>query len=81
MTISKNSKILDLTLAEYEVLKLFLNNKQMSISREYISNNTESMRWDSGDKSIDVIVSRIRQKITDDVKNPKYIKIYSWCWV
>jgi two-component system OmpR family response regulator len=74
MQIYKGSDILDLTLAEYEVLKLFLDKKQMVLSREYIANNVDSIKWDSSDKSIDVIIGRIRNKIDDKPKSPKYIK-------
>jgi two-component system OmpR family response regulator len=74
MLITHNSQTLDLTLAEYEILKLFLEKKQTVLSREYISNNVDSINWDSSDKSIDVIVGRIRHKIGDTVKNSKYIK-------
>lgn len=74
MTITKESILLDLTLAEYEILKLFLDKKQMVLSREYIANNVNAVSWSSSDKSIDVIVSRIRHKLGDDTKHPKYIK-------
>jgi len=74
MTISKDAEALDMTLAEYEILKLFLDKKQMVLSREYIANNVNSVRWESTDKSIDVIISRIRHKIKDSTKQPRYIK-------
>ena len=74
MTISKKSLILDLTLAEYEVLKLLLEKRQMVLSREYIANNVNAISWSSSDKSIDVIISRIRHKIGDNTKQAKYIK-------
>jgi len=74
MQISHNDKVLDLTLAEYEIFSILLSKKYTVVSRDYIVNSAESLRWDSGDRSIDVIVSRIRHKISDDPKNPKYIK-------
>lgn len=74
MAISQEGELLELTLAEYEILKLFLDKKQMVLSREYIANNVNSVRWESSDKSIDVIISRIRHKIGDNTKHPKYIK-------
>jgi len=74
MTISKDSVVLDLTLAEYEILKLFLDKRQMVISREYIANNVNAVSWSSSDRSIDVIISRIRHKLDDNTKHPKYIK-------
>ena len=74
MLISKNNQILDLTLAEYEILKLFLYKKQMVLSREYIANNIDAIKWESSDKSLDVIIGRIRHKLDDNPKKPQYIK-------
>jgi len=74
MSISKDNEYLELTLAEYEILKLFLAKKQMVLSREYIANNVNAISWSSSDKSIDVIISRIRHKLNDNTKYPKYIK-------
>lgn len=74
MQILKDGEVLDLTQAEYEILKLFIEKKEMVISREFIANNVEAINWDSSDRSIDVIVSRIRHKLNDNPKSPKYIK-------
>jgi two-component system OmpR family response regulator len=74
MQITKEGEVLDLTLAEYEIFTLFLEKKHQVISREYIVNSINAVKWESSDRSIDVIVGRIRSKIGDDTKNPKYIK-------
>ena len=74
MKISRKGKALDLTMAEYEIFSLLLEKKHQVVSREFIINTINAVRWESGERSIDVIVSRIRHKIGDDVKNPKYIK-------
>ena len=74
MLILKDKRPLDLTLAEYEILKIFIEKKEMVISREYIANTVNALQWDSSDRSIDVIISRIRHKLGDNSKNPKYIK-------
>lgn len=74
MHISKEGINLDLTLAEYEIFSLFLEKKHQVVSREFIVNSINAVRWESSDRSIDVIVGRIRQKIGDDSKNPLYIK-------
>ncbi len=66
MQIKKEGKILELTLAEYEILRLFILKKSVVISRDFIANNVDALGWDSGDRSIDVIISRIRQKIGSD---------------
>lgn len=74
MHITKEGDVLDLTLAEYEILALFLEKKHQVVSREYIVNSINAIKWESSDRSIDVIVGRIRAKIGDDTKNPKFIK-------
>lgn len=74
MQISKEGEMLDLTLAEYEIFSLFLDKKHQVVSREFIVNSINAVRWESSDRSIDVIVGRIRSKIGDDTKNPIYIK-------
>ena len=74
MLISKQGTALNLTLAEYEIFSLFLEKKHQVVSREFIVNSINALRWESSDRSIDVIVGRIRQKIGDNSKNPLYIK-------
>jgi two-component system OmpR family response regulator len=44
------------------------------VSREFIANSVESLRWESSDRSIDVIVSRIRLKIGDTARPPAMIR-------
>ena len=74
MIIMLDGNELDLTTAEYEVLKLFIQKAGFVLSRDYIANNVSTMRWDSGDKSIDVVISRIRKKLGDNPKQPLFIK-------
>lgn len=74
MQISKEDEVLDLTLAEYEIFALLLEKKHQVVSREFIVNTVNAVKWQSSDRSIDVIISRIRQKIGDDTRNPRYIK-------
>jgi len=72
--IFQNGKKLDLTMAEFEVLKMLLKHRGVAFSREMIADEASSIHWDSVDRTIDVIISRIRHKIGDNPKKPKYIK-------
>lgn len=74
MQITQDGEVLDLTLAEFEIFALLLEKKHQVVSREFIVNTVNAIKWESSDRSIDVIVSRIRHKIGDDIKDPKYIK-------
>lgn len=73
MQISKDGETLELTLAEYEMLSLLIKNSQKVISRDFIANNVNAISWESSDRSIDVLISRIRHKIEDDPKKPVFI--------
>ena len=49
-----------------------LKNKNAVVSREQIVNECDSIN-DSYSKSLDVIISRLRLKLQDDSKNPRYL--------
>lgn len=68
-----HDKILNLTNAEYGILKYLLQKEGHVVSREELIYNVEAINEDSTNKSIDVIVGRIRQKLDETPKNPKYI--------
>ena len=74
MQITQEGQVLDLTQAEYEIFALLLQKRHQVVSREFIANSIDAMRWESSDRSIDVIVSRLRHKIGDDPKNPRHIR-------
>ncbi len=68
----KNSE-LSLTKAEFGILKFLLNKEGSVISRDELIYNIDAINEDSTYKSIDVIIGRIRNKIGDNPKSPKYI--------
>jgi len=74
MQITQKGKVLDLTQAEYEIFALLLQKRHQVVSREFIAGSIDAMRWESSDRSIDVIVSRIRHKIGDDPRDPRFIR-------
>ncbi|MDR2100503.1 MAG: response regulator transcription factor [Campylobacteraceae bacterium] len=65
-------KPLTLTPAEYEILACLIQQHSFSLSREQLVYNCRSIK-DKGGKSLDVIIGRIRAKIGDSSKHPKYI--------
>lgn len=65
---------LSLTLAEYQIMALFLENKNQAFSRSDIANSISSHRFESGLESINVLIGRLRQKVEKDYKSPLYIK-------
>lgn len=61
------------TKAEYDIFAYLYEKEGIVVSREELLMNIESLNFQSGLKSIDVIMNRIRQKIGDESKNPKFI--------
>lgn len=65
---------LTLTTAEFELLGFLVRNHGKVLSRERIIEGTHDINWAAFDRSIDVLVSRLRQKLGDDPKRPTFIR-------
>ena len=71
--LKKDGAEINLARAEYDIFAFLFEREGFVISREDLLLNIDSVKFQSGIKSIDVIVGRIRQKIGDDPKNPRFI--------
>jgi DNA-binding response OmpR family regulator len=67
-------KELPLTTAEFELLGFLVRNHGKVLSRERIIEGTHDINWAAFDRSIDVLISRLRQKLGDDPKRPSFIR-------
>ncbi len=69
-----HGSLLDLTLKEYELLSLLLRNTGRVLKRDYLL----EVLWDNADsvasRVLDVHISKLREKIENDSRNPQYIK-------
>lgn len=65
---------LSLTSAEFELLGVLVRNRGRILSRDRIMDQTRGIDWDAFDRSIDVHISRLRQKLRDDPKHPEFIR-------
>jgi two-component system OmpR family response regulator len=65
MQIFYKGRPLDLTNAEYGILAYMIKKEGMVVSREDIIHNVSAINEDSSNKSIDVMVGRIRSKLGD----------------
>ena len=65
MQISYKSRALDLTNAEYGILSYMIQKQGNVVSREDLIHNVNAINEDSSNKSIDVMVGRIRNKLGD----------------
>lgn len=69
-----NKQELKLTNAEFDILAYLIKRDGGTVKREELIYNCDSINEESNNKSIDVIISRIRTKIGDDSKNPTFIQ-------
>src|ERR687892_499311 len=69
-----HGQVIPLTSAEFERPGLLGRNRGRVLSRDRIMDETRGIDWDAYDRSIDVLVSRIRQKLGDDSKQPAFIR-------
>ncbi|RUM45464.1 MAG: DNA-binding response regulator [Hydrogenimonas sp.] len=67
-------KPLHLTAAEYGILAYLLEHANEVVSREDLIYNVDAIHEESSLKSIDVIISRIRHKLEDNPKQPRFIR-------
>lgn len=74
MVIHHKDSALDLTVAEYGVLSFFINQRGIVLSRGTILDAVEGLSWESDERSIDVIISRLRSKLLDNPRAPTYIE-------
>ena len=72
MILLHNNRLM-LTSGEYEILVYLLEKEGHVVSRQELIDNISVIAKDSGAKSIDVIIGRIRNKLGDTPKNSKYI--------
>ena len=70
MVIQKDKKIIKINTSEKTLLENMINSAGKTFSREEISRITNLTK----ERSIDVLVTRIRKKIEPDPKNPKYLQ-------
>jgi two-component system OmpR family response regulator len=73
MEILKQNDLLDLTNAEYYILSYLIKKSGFVVSREELLSNVDSIKYESTYKSIDVLIGRVRGKIEDNSKKPRYI--------
>jgi two-component system response regulator RstA len=67
-------KFIEFTATEFDLLKTLIENVGIVQSRDSLMNKVKGIDFEAFDRSIDVYISKIRQKLGDDPKNPEIIK-------
>ena len=69
-----DDKFISLSTTEYEALLLFVENSGETLDREFLVENLRGISWQSYDRSVDVLVSRLRGKPGETPNNTRFIK-------
>lgn len=66
--------VVSLSGAEYRLLRVLLDHPQRVLTRDQLLNLTQGRESDIFDRSVDLLVSRLRQRLRDEAREPRYIK-------
>jgi DNA-binding response OmpR family regulator len=72
-TLSRSGKAIALTRDEYNILALLMSRQEKIFTRDEILDAVKGDDFDGFDRSVDSHIKRLRAKIRDDTKTPKYI--------
>jgi DNA-binding response OmpR family regulator len=72
-TVSRNGQAIALTRDEYNILALLMSRQTKIFTRDEILDAVKGDDFDGFDRSIDSHIKRLRAKIGDDPKAPRYI--------
>lgn len=70
----KNQEKLDLTLKEFELLKVLSVNRSKVLSRNYLLDKIWGYEYFGETRTVDVHIRHLRKKIEDNDRNPQYIE-------
>ncbi len=73
-SVTLGDRPVSLTTLEFEVLTLFAQNPGKVLTRDRIMEQTHELDWEAFNRTVDVLVSRLRQKLNDDSKDSRFIK-------
>ena len=74
MRVTVNSREVPLTGFEFAILKALMEQRGRVLSREHLRDQTKSSSGDGVERAIDTHISRLRQKLGDDGRKPRYLK-------
>ena len=73
-TVEIDGKSIEMTTNEFSALCLLARNPNKVLNRDQILDEMSGIECDAFNRSVDITMSRLRQKLNDDPKNPSFIK-------
>ncbi len=69
-----DGRTVPLTTAEFRLLAAFVTSPQQALDRDHLLGLVAEREWSPYDRSVDVLIGKLRQKIEPDPKSPSLIK-------
>lgn len=82
-TLTKSGELIDLTQVEYQIMDLFLKNKNVALERNKILEEIWGDNYYGDVKIVDVNIRRLRMKVEEEPSNPQFIQTiwgYGYKW-
>lgn len=73
-TVHLNQHEIELTATEFDLLKILMANRGMVLSRDALMQKLRGYDWDVTDRSVDMHISKLRQKLGDPSRKPQMLK-------
>ena len=65
---------IELTSMEFELLRVLMESRGRVLTREMLLRKLRGIDSDIYDRSVDMVISRLRRKLGDDSRSPRFIK-------
>lgn len=72
--VTLNEEEVSLTSTEFELLRILMESRGRVLTRESLLRRLRGLDADIFDRSVDMLVSRLRKKLDDDSRSPRFIK-------
>ena len=72
-TVTLQEKEISLTRTEFDILEILMKNPGQVLTREILTEKILGYTYDTTDRTMDVHIKNLRQKIEEDSSNPKFI--------
>jgi DNA-binding response OmpR family regulator len=72
-TVTKSGDRIELTVKEFEILKLLMQNPKKVYTKEQLYGLVWKDAYLGDENAVNVHISRLRNKIEEDSRNPRYI--------
>ena len=72
--VSERPESKDSLVPEFELLRILMESRGRVLTREMLLRRLRGIDAEIYDRSVDMLVSRLRKKLEDDSRSPRYIK-------